>query len=480
MSVQRAPLGEPRGRDLGDGCREAWGQGGLFAPDGAPLSPITKLPSIVAPQRLTEPEKCRTRATPYAAVAHLTADPEPANRRREGRDVRAGLLAALRPMTTQARVAKCGLYAVPTAAPGLVTRRHALTGELVAGFAGLQRCASVWCCPECAYAVRAGRATELEEVAARWLDAQGDGTVLLFGLTIPHPKGYRLPGWGRPLADDLATLLALFRRALAQLLGGRWWHTQRRRWGIAHMARAWDVTHGPNGWHPHVHGLFFLAAPLAADALAALTRELFQRWAAILAGLGLPCPDPRVGVHIEAARDVRDVARYAAQVVGAGGWGVGQEVARMDLKASAHQGHRSAWQILADAAADGDADDWRRYRRYELALKGLRALLLSRGLRAAVGLGAPATDAELAEREGNDVRTYDPPVHVYAFRGDEWAVVRGRPRRIAALMDAAEQGGPYAGPHIAALVADWLARDAWSAAETERELYGSDPPTVGV
>jgi len=65
--------------------------------------------------------------------------------------------------------------------------------------------------------------------------------------TFSHEKG-----------DALAELVNGLQAALSDMFRGASWKRLKEYLGIEHSLRGFEVTHGPNGWHPHFHILLFL------------------------------------------------------------------------------------------------------------------------------------------------------------------------------------------------------------------------------
>jgi hypothetical protein len=392
-----------------------------------------------AGRRLSGVSVCNT-TTPAPENRQSGAGVHPSHARGGRREGRYGLQATVQKITTVDRVQGCGWRRIhKDTAPAVVVAAG------VAHVAGTQRCGSVWLCPVCGPKIRQGRAEELDTVLVRWLKAHGTGTVQLWTLTAPHHSG-------EPLKDLRQTI----RAAWKHIASGRTWREMRARYGIEHTVSALDVTHGPNGWHPHLHIIVLTKNECDDDAVRALLAHVRSRWHTALVQRGRPAPHPIHGAQIERARSRKDVGRYLCQVIGETddddkAWSVAQETARTDLKTSRVHGHRTPWQIVQDIrtrrAKHGDWDavdeaadtrDLALWREYEIAMKGARAISFSQGLRAAVGLDVEATDEELAEAEvGGTV------VCVIDSRR-EWTAVRlthnGLPRLLRVAVRFGEKG----------------------------------------
>lgn len=337
----------------------------------------------------------------------------------------------LRWLTGIKRHIGCGRWRLPNRDVQLRLRLND-DGKPIAHYSGLQACGSIWTCPVCAPKIRQQRAIEADAACVEWLTHHGVGSLLLLTLTLPHDAG-----------EALAEILASTRRAFSALVSGRAWQVDKRAFGLRYYIRAHDVTVGPNGWHPHLHLLFFLDTALTSDALGQLRHRLFERWAHAVASLDRRAPTREHGVRLEAASSRADAARYVCQVVlgeAENATPVAYELARGDLKISQHPGHRTPWQVLHDYGESFHEPDRRLWLEYERATRRVNAIRWANGLRAAVGLtGDAATDEQVVlEEVADDV--------VYTFPPDQWRALRDlvgffeRSAR-AELLDACELGG---------------------------------------
>lgn len=240
-------------------------------------------------------------------------------------------------------------------------------------FAGLETCGSIWACPVCAAKIAEGRRRDIEAVLAAALELGGAGHMAT--LTIPHAR-----------LDAAGALRSAVATAWRKVQQGAGWKRLKKRFGVAGLVRALEVTHGDFGWHPHLHVLF-VGRPLSDKEQRAFHALLFRRWRKRVGELlsGKPCAF--------AATDFRPAtaADYVAK------WGAPAEIAKAASKIS-RKGGRSPWQLLADADA-GDRQAARLFAEYAAAFKGARHLTWSRGLRETLGLYDEPTDEQLAERE---------------------------------------------------------------------------------
>lgn len=374
----------------------------------------------------------------YASAKQRKAVAQKEAKRTDRRAARWGLRDAAQAITTLPRMCGCGRFV----GKGRLPQIRVAEGEYgpVAHYGNLQLCGMVWTCPVCAPRIRAARATEINEALGRWISAHGEGSVIMATLTLPHLEHERL-----------APLLSLVADGFARMTQGKSWAALKRKYGITGYIRSHDLTHGGNGWHPHLHIAFTSEKPISKRAAAALRARLFRQWRGAIVSLGHRPPSPRA-CRLEVARNAEAVGQYITQVVaGERGLPVAMEVARGDLKTCRKDGQRTPWEILAGATAlkpglsaaalDGVVNDLALWHEYEQATKGHHPIQWSRGLRALLSLGEEKTDEETTEEEvGGKV--------VYAFsKVEDWYAVlfrRTRPGRSSArlrLLRAAERWG---------------------------------------
>lgn len=240
-----------------------------------------------------------------------------------------------------------------------------------AHFRGFLRCGSVWECPVCAMQIRAERAREVEAAVTRW----GIERVVMLSLTVRHGLGH-----------DLRTVRQGVANAFRKLTCGDPWKKFKAKYGLKHFIRAMEVTHGPNGWHPHLHIQLLLDAALGKQQLAAAHAWLRDRWfACVLSVLGAEhTPDRDHGVDLRPTRRGDYAFKMALELVEPG-------------TKRARPGHRTPWQIAADYAAHRRESDAALWRNYCAGMRGAQMQHWSRGLREAVALGAEETEREIVK-----------------------------------------------------------------------------------
>jgi hypothetical protein len=312
------------------------------------------------------------------------------------------------------RVAKCGRVRI---VPTLEIRLQHGRAHVV----GLLACGSVWECPPCSARIRAERATEVQTAVA-WHGVERTSMVTL---TVRHGLG-----------SDLKALRAGVAEAWRFMQQGSPWKRFRERVLLKGTIRALEVTHGPNGWHPHLHLLAMVDDP---SQLLQEREWLAIRWRACVArALGdRHLPSLEHGCTVTPCHDGAYLAKLGLELAG------GAKIGR--------PGHRTPWQIAHDAA-DHETDSalWRTYCN---GMFGARMLTWSKGLRDAAGLGAELDDEALAAAA--DVAA----ARVCFVPGAIWDALRVTPGVLLALLEAAETGGAHG---VARVISRVLRSRSWS------------------
>lgn len=302
------------------------------------------------------------------------------------------------------RTSKCCRWRVPK--QSLQVHRSIEHGK--AFFSGLQVCASVWACPVCAAKISERRRAEL--VTAVALAKSMGMHVKLLTLTVPHGLG-----------DDLPTLLVQIRNAWRRTTTGRAGKDFRKLLGIKGTIRALEVTHGQNGFHPHLHVLLFLEQ----DATNGCVQGLFTPiWQDACTKAGLPRPSDAHGCRVD---DGSKAAAYASK------WGLESEMTKSHTK-QGRNGSRTPWDFLRAflERSEGWEQSAHLFRTYAAAFKGQRQLYWSNGLRALLALGEEATDEEVAAVQEDSAK-------VLAKLDDEqWSAILAT-KSEALVLDMAEE-----------------------------------------
>lgn len=303
------------------------------------------------------------------------------------------------------RVGRCGHYALG----GTVSVRQAATKA--AYYSGVETCGSIWACPKCAPRIAEPRRAEVAQAVD--LHTRAGGSVYMAAFTIPHGIHQRC----KPLKDAVT-------KTWGRVLQGKAWGKIKGRYKLQHMVRSLEVTYGRNGWHPHLHVLFFFEDGVDQARAEEFGFLVFERWARYVAAAGLGDCNPDV-FKFEKARDVQRAGEYVAK------WGSDREICFGHLK-QGKMGGKSPWQLLADSAA-GDVKAGQRFKEFAAAFFRARHLTWTRGTKEHFGL-VEKSDDDLSTAEEAAARTVA-TVPADVFR--QMAYERALPQ----LLEAAERGG---------------------------------------
>jgi hypothetical protein len=316
------------------------------------------------------------------------------------------------------RVRGCGRYSIRP--DGSVQVR---SNGAAAGFAGLASCGSIWACPVCNSKINAVRRLELGVMIAT---AESEGLGMAFGAkTIRHHAAQKLADlWPQQSSVWNAVTVDKTVRKL------------RTEFGFIGYSRAAEVTIGKNGWHPHIHPLYFFAKPLKNQQLEDLHGAEISAWVnkAERVGLQAPLGDAQ---HLHAVTGESADKRLGEYFTKAGhqsGDSVAWELTSTQTKTGRRYAKTiSPWVILAGART-GDADALDLWHEYERASKGKRALTYSRGLRRRFGLDVEASDEDIADAE---IGTKEDAI----FEITDWEPVRRNPLLGAGILAAVRSNG---------------------------------------
>ena len=331
--------------------------------------------------------------------------------RRQGRY---RLRAGLRAVTLVESCARCGEPISLSVAVGIRPDGRAV-------IQGTRHCKRVWLCPVCASIIRHGRAREIEAALTRHLNSGGGA--LFITSTMPHDFG-----------DALEPLVGAINGAHTAMTHGRGWSERgsgdRDRYGVLGTIKAVEVTHGCNGWHPHLHSLMCTCRELSSMEVRDFSLSMFDRYAASIERSGYRRPSPEVGLVV-AGVSSNGVAGYVAKVDDGGS--IGSELSRIDLKRAAAS-HRTPFELLQFAVND-DFQAVELWHEFERSIGGVNSLRWSPGLRDRLGV-APCSDDELMR----NAEVIDRSKGLVLLDRWEWWHVRSRGLE-GVLLDVMEESG---------------------------------------
>jgi hypothetical protein len=350
--------------------------------------------------------------------------------------------------STIERVRKC--RRVPNGSVVELGRR----ADGAAQFSGLTTCASIHACPRCANRIWAARGSELAQALDQW-HALGF-SVGMVTLTMRHSHR-------DALADLWDGLSSAWASASTQNRSVR---DLREKLNVAGFVRTVETTYGApeeagNGWHIHIHALVFFELPpaKAKGAVTALGRVMFEGWKRRLVGKGFAAPLRDQGGLDARALDLNQAREAVGKYVTKATF----ERAAFEMTGTtgkkARYGNITPWGLLHRFLDTGEARHLERWKEYERASTGRRAMTWSHELRKRLVSEPEPTDEELAADEAAA------EVLPMAYIGKkDWAkvcTIRNAPAR---LLEAAEAA------------ADQI--DGWLEAAELFRLWGIPPPDL--
>jgi hypothetical protein len=173
--------------------------------------------------------------------------------------------------------------------------------------------------------------------------------------------------------DDLALLLQVLKGAYSSTFKSKVFEKWRERLGWIGTVRGLEVTHGGNGYHPHLHVLC-LADHRPSDSdlacFASWARKKYVRAVVRRGGYA----DELHGLNV--LLDVEDGSYLDKDA----GWNLSHEVAKANVKNSKGKGGRSMNRLLHESA-EGDQQAGVLWSIYAAALRGQKHLVWSQGLK---------------------------------------------------------------------------------------------------
>lgn len=233
-----------------------------------------------------------------------------------------------------------------------------------ARFAGLQTCGSVWHCPVCSARIAEFRRKQVREMVDMWQKC-GKGVIFITN-TIRHD-----------INDDLRLMLS----NLLDLVWNRYithytYKKLRKELGYIGRVRSIEVTHGSNGWHPHIHEIWLIEKPLSQSELNSVKSKLFKVWNTTLVNSGMSPVTALRGVTVQNGSNAAD---YISKFGHEPKWDIGRELTQSHTKKASGKG-RTPFDLLRDSVL-GDSYASSLFKEYAIAFAGKRQLYYSTGLK---------------------------------------------------------------------------------------------------
>lgn len=290
-----------------------------------------------------------------------------------------------------------------------------------ARFTGLTTCGSGWTCPVCAVRIGEVRREELSSAMVKHVKA--GGRVNLLTMTFPHE-------FDHPLAE----LMEKFDKARQKFKNSRAYRKVLNRKegaaGCLGCVSSLEITHGKNGWHPHLHMLSFTERSITEDEIASLKKA----WVSCLIKCFLG-DNTKLTEMMEHALDVRggeDAAAYIAKYGREEKWGITSELTRPHSKCGLSDESMTPFGLLVAHKEYGEAWAGEKFKEFANVFLGRRLITWSEGLRAHFAIDE-TDDQQAAE-------TSDMPDEHYVgtLNPEQWKLVLSRNARVDLMRYAAE------------------------------------------
>lgn len=244
-------------------------------------------------------------------------------------------------------------------------------------FGNLQSCASLWSCPVCASKITERRRVPLQKTILQFQL----GRIMFLTFTVAHSFG-----------DDVALLLQQLRDASRKMKQSTGWRQFKADCECVGQYTSLETTYGNNGFHPHMHSLFFFGRyrPLSLEDVK---RAVYPLWKKALKSVGRSCSRD-FGLHVRAV-DERHRAFLINYMLSEGlldgddikrQWTASHELVKSQSKKSGKHGSRTMLQLLSDYVDKGDKQAGYLWSKYALTFKGYHHIHPSRGLKKLLGL----------------------------------------------------------------------------------------------
>lgn len=166
-------------------------------------------------------------------------------------------------LTTNKQTKFCRQHAIGDV---VINKGYTNKGIARSHFRGLVTCKSIWACPECAY----GQALVRQERINNLLrDLPKTGAYLLFvTFTVQHHY-----------ANTLEHSLDILQTSLKNFQQGNGFYQIKKVLGLVGTIRVLEITHGHNGWNPHLHCVFVVEKETTPAYTKEAKEMIFDRWA---------------------------------------------------------------------------------------------------------------------------------------------------------------------------------------------------------
>lgn len=278
-----------------------------------------------------------------------------------------------------------------------------------AHFGNLSVCGSIWTCPVCGAKISERRKIEIEKAANSYQE-QG-GHLYMITLTFSHHRTESI----FDLIGDSETRTGL-KGALKRFRNSRGYKDVTSVYELDGLIRNLELTWSKkNGWHPHVHELWFFPHEMTSSQLCYLRSELFRVWKRACLNSGLGEPSEMHGIDIvKATSPAAYLQKFGREQI----WSVGSELAKSHTKKAKSEKGLTPFDLLRKSIENSEDSSYfsSLFSDYASALFGTRQCFWTNGLKKRFSIDE-LTDEELAAQQ--DVEAEE----VTSIDKDDWKKV---------------------------------------------------------
>jgi hypothetical protein len=165
---------------------------------------------------------------------------------------------------------------------------------------------------------------------------------------------------------------------------------------------ALEVTHGVNGWHPHLHMYWVFESEPAPEMLSRLWGAAFGVWQRFAVRGGVEAPlEQGQDLHVLVLNDdgLDHAASYPTSDKSFDAASAALELVSGQTKEGRAKDSLTFWGMINEFRHTGDMDVLDLMHEYEQAMRGKSSLHWSRGLREVLEVGGWRSDEEIATEE---------------------------------------------------------------------------------
>lgn len=250
-------------------------------------------------------------------------------------------------------------------------------------YGGLMVCGSTWVCPVCASKITERRRSEL--LKAFQAHKRHGGQMKMLTLTFSHSK-----------KDKLHDLIVSFTKALRRFQSGKRYAKIRERLGYVGTVRAFEITYGENGWHPHIHLLIFHKYVIDPSNWNEIEDIYYDLWSGACALESLET-SRKYGIKLDDAEHADTyIAKYGEEEKKIT-WSADMEMTKSNSK-KGRGTSLTPFDFLRAIVEDGDLSYENQFKEFAQAVRNVPQLRWSKGLKDLYEID-DKSDEQLAEEK---------------------------------------------------------------------------------